>query len=158
VITVPTPRNLLIVVADGEHARFIRPGLDNALHSDAAFDSISAHKRSSELGSDHPGASFHTGSPAAHAETPRHDLHEMEKQKFARLIGDALNAAAARAEFDELVIVAPARVLSAIRNRLDVATRAMVVGALKKDLVKAPDHELWSHLVNWVEPVHRAAG
>ena len=151
-------RNLLIVVADGEHARFIRPAPDNAFRSDRALDSISAHKQSAALGSDHPGASFHTGSSAAHAEMPRHDLHRMEKQKFAHLIGDELNAAAARAEFDELIVVAPAHVLAAIRNRLYVATRAALVATLKKDLVKTPDHELGPHLAKWVKPVHRAMG
>ena len=152
------PRNLLIVIADGEHARFVRPAPDNALLSERAFDSISAHKQSAELGSDHPGASFHTGSSAAHAETPRHDLHRMEKQKFAHLISSELNAAAARAELDALIVVAPAQVLAAIRSRLDVATRATVIGTLKKDLVKTPDHELWPHLAEWIPPVHRATG
>lgn len=152
------PRNLLIVVADGEHARFIRSAPDNAFRSDRAFDSISAHKQSAALGADHPGASFHTGSSAAHAELPRHDLHRMEKQKFADLIGDELNAAAVRVEFDELIVVAPAHVLAAVRNRLAVATRAMVVGTLKKDLVKIPVHELRPHLAKWVGPVHRAIG
>ena len=154
----PTCRNLLIVVADGEHARFVRPGADDALHTEAAFDSISAHKRSSELGSDHPGASFHTGSSASHAEAPRHDPHRTEKNKFAYFIGGELNAAAARIEFDALVIVAPPHILTAIRNRLDVATRTLVIGALKKDLIKTPDDELGPHVANWTRPVHRAVG
>jgi protein required for attachment to host cells len=152
------PRNLLIVVADGEHARFIRPAPDNALRSDRAFDSISAHKQSAALRSDHPGASFHTGSSAAHAEMPRHDLHRMEKQKFAQLIGGELNAAAARGEFNELFVAAPAHVLAAIQSHLHVATRATIIGTLKKDLVRVPDHELWPHLAEWVGPVHRVAG
>jgi protein required for attachment to host cells len=144
------PRDLLIAIVDGEHARFVRPGPNNTLHRDSAFDSISAHKQSAALGSDHPGASFHTGSSAAHAERPRHDLHRMEKGKFAHLIGDELNAAAARAEFYELVIVAPAHVVTSILDRLDVATRATLIGTLKKDLVKTPDHELWPYLAKWV--------
>ncbi len=31
-------RKLLIVVADGEHARFVRSGPDNALHSEEVID------------------------------------------------------------------------------------------------------------------------
>ena len=30
------------------------------------------------------------------------------------------------------------------------------MGSLAKDLVNTPDHELWSHLKEWVRPVHRA--
>lgn len=154
----PPHRRLLIVVADGEHARFVRPGPGNALYSDATFNSVLAHKRSADMGSDHPGASFHTGSSAHHAQAPRHDPHTMGKEKFAHRIGSELNAAAARLEFDELVIVAPPHVLTAIRDRLDAATRATVTGTLKKDLVKVPDDELWPHVAHWVRPVHRATG
>jgi hypothetical protein len=63
-MTVKTMRKhckVLIVVADGEHVRFVRPAADNSLQGDAELDSISAHKRSEELGSDHSGASFHRG-------------------------------------------------------------------------------------------------
>ncbi|MBU6499459.1 MAG: host attachment protein [Rhodospirillales bacterium] len=148
-------RDLLIVIADGEHARFVRPAADNALHADRGFDSLSAHKRSAELGSDHPGASFHSDSSAHHAITPRHDLHALEKEKFAHLIGASLNAAAGAGQFSELVLVAPPHVLAAMRATLDTTTGAMVVGTLGKDLIKVPDHELQPHLAEWVHPVHR---
>lgn len=36
---------ILIVVADGEHARFVQPAEDHALHTVASFDAISAHQR-----------------------------------------------------------------------------------------------------------------
>jgi protein required for attachment to host cells len=149
---VPRHRNLLIVIADGEHARFVRPDGDKALHSDAAFDSIWAHKRSEELGSDHPGASFHTGSPAHHSVAPRHDPHALAKQRFAELVGDQLNAAADRGEFDELVIVAPPHVLADVRKELGSAAAGRIVGTLGKDLVNIPDHELWPHVAQWVRP------
>src|SRR5271155_1108245 len=77
----PKDRNLLIVVADGEHVRFVRPAADNALHSEAELDSPAAHKQSADLGSDHPGASMHTGSSAHHALAPRHDPHALAKVK-----------------------------------------------------------------------------
>ena len=151
----PIHSKLLIVVADGEHARFVRPGPDNALHSEAALDSVAAHKRSEELGSDRPGASYHTGSPAHHAETPRHDLHAMEKQSFARLIGEQLNAAGERGEFDELVLVALPHTEAAIRAELNSATNARIAGTVHKDLVKTPDEKLQPHLRKWVHPVRR---
>jgi protein required for attachment to host cells len=149
---VPRYRDLLIVVADGEHARFVRPAGDNAVHSDAAFDSVWAHKRSVELGSDHPGASIHTGSPAHHAIAPRHDPHALTKQRFAKLVGDQLNAAADRDEFEHLVIVAPAHTLSAIRKELGSTATARIVGTRSKDLVNVPDDELWPHVARWVHP------
>jgi protein required for attachment to host cells len=149
-------RNLLIVIADGEHVRFLRSAADNALHSDSAFDSISAHLRSSDLGSDHPGASFHTGSTGHHALAPRHDPHAMEQEKFGDEIARQLNTAAAGDAFQHLVVVAPSHVLSAIRGALNAATEARVIGTLAKDLVKVPDSELWPHLKEWVAPVDRS--
>lgn len=152
----PRDRNLLIVIADGEHVRFVRPAADNALRSEATVDLPSVHRRSADLGSDHPGASVHTGSSAHHALAPRHDPHALAKEQFAHSIAQQLNAGAAGGAFDELVIVAPAHVLSEICGALDTVTEATVVGTLAKDLVKTPDDELWPHVHTWVPPVHRS--
>ena len=149
----PLIQKLLLVIADGEHVRFVRPAANHALHSDSAMDSASAHMRSVDLGSDHPGASMHTGSSAHHMLAPRHDLHQQEKVKFAQAVAAQLNAATAT--FDELVVVAPAHTLAAIRKDLDTASDAKIVGTLQKDLVKTPDAELWPHVRHWVRPVHR---
>src|SRR5450755_2442737 len=90
----PINRNLLIVIADGEHASFFRPAPHNAIHRDESFDSINAHKRSADLGSDRPGGGFHTGASAHHALAPQHDPHTLEKEKFGRLVAQQLNEAA----------------------------------------------------------------
>jgi protein required for attachment to host cells len=154
-LVMPINRNLLFVIADGEHVRFVRPAGDNTLHSDAVLESFSAHKRSAALGSDRPGASYHTGSSAHHVLAPRHDMHALEKARFGRTIAQRLNTAAADDGFDELVIVAPPHTLVAVRQRLDAATDAKIVGTLAKDLVKVPDHELWPHLRWWIRPPRR---
>ncbi len=138
-------KGLLFVVADGEHVRFVRPAGDNALHSETRLDSEAAHKRSSDLGSDRPGAMV-----------PRHDPQDLEKAKFARAIAEQLNAGSAEDVFDELVIVAPPHTLAAVRGALNTTTAAKVVGSLAKDLVKVPDNELWPHVREWVRPAHRA--
>jgi len=149
------PRNLLIVIADGEHARFVRPAKDGALHTQQDMDSPAAHKRTADLGSDRPGAAFHSGSTAHHAIQPRHDLHVQVKTAFAQGIADQLNAAAARGSFEELVLVAPAHTMSALEAVLVAMAKDRVIGRLEKDLVKTPDHELQPHLHEWVPPVHR---
>ena len=149
-------RKLLLVIADGEHVRFVRPAADATLHSNAVLDSVSAHKRSADLGSDHPGTSMHTGSSAHHALAPRHDLHALEKEKFAHTVAAQLNAESVGV-FDDMVLVAPARTLAAIRQKLDAATDGKVVGTLAKDLVHTPDKDLWVHVQDWMRPVHRVS-
>jgi protein required for attachment to host cells len=149
------PLTLWIAIADGEHARFVKPDDNNVLHTVQAVDSASAHLRSRELGSDRPGRSVESATSARHAVGQRHDLHEMEKEKFARLVADELNAATARDEFDELLLVAPARVMHELREALGRAALSRLVGTLDKDLVKTPDHELWPHVRDWVSAGRR---
>ena len=149
------PLTLRIVIADGEHARFVQPDADNTLRTVGSFDLASAHLRSRDIGSDRPGRAFESGASARHAVGARHDLHTMEKEKFVRLVGEQINAASARDEFDELLLVAPPRALHELREALDPATPAKLVGALEKDLVKTPDHELWPHVREWVSPARR---
>lgn len=83
-------------------------------------------------------------------------MHILEKAKFGQCVARWLEAAAASGRFDELVLVAPPDTLTAIRDSLNTATDARIVGTLPKDLVKVPDHELWPHLRWWIRPTHRA--
>ncbi|MDA8049650.1 MAG: host attachment protein [Rhodospirillales bacterium] len=138
-------RELLVVIADGEHARFLRWG-EGVPRAERAFDSSAAHARSSELVSDRPGASFHSGASARHAAEPRHDPHALAKEAFARLVAHEIGVAAASGSYDGVVLAAPARVLNTIRAGLDAAAAECIVGMLRKDLVKVPDAELEAHL------------
>src|SRR4051812_37914001 len=148
-------QDLLIVVADGEHARFLRPAADNALHGVSEFDSTFAHKPSSDIGSDHPGATMHTGSTAHHALTPRHDPKDLEKARFARFVAQQINAFAMAEGFDRLILVAPSRILAAVYADLDADTKYFTINTLAKDLTKVPDSALWPHVKTWVPGVHR---
>lgn len=146
---------LLIVVADGEHARFVRPKENHALCSEFDLNAATAHDRTSDLGTDHPGATLHTGSSVHHALVPKHDLHDLETVKFAHLVAGRINKLALEDAFDDLVIAAPPRSLAAIRDKLSVDTEIRVIGTLAKDLIKVPDLELSEHFKAWVRPVHR---
>jgi protein required for attachment to host cells len=154
-LAVSTHTNMLIVIADGEHARFVRDSEDGVLRTQVGLDSIAAHQRSSSLGSDRPGASFHTGSTAHHAMTPRHDPHAQQKSQFAELVAQQVNAATGEEGFQKLILVAPAHVLQAIGTELHDDVRGRIVGCLAKDLVKTPDDALRPHLQEWLPPAHR---
>jgi protein required for attachment to host cells len=152
----PKPLTLWIAIADGEHARFVqRDGAGHPRTVDA-FDSASAHLRSSDLGTDRPGKTFESAGPAHHAVGGPQDLHRTAKERFVRLVGDKLNAASVRNAFDELLLVAPARALHELRESLDQSTKAKLVGTLEKDLVKTPDHELWPHLSESLRPARHS--
>ena len=142
---------LCILIADGEHARLLRPDADNVLHIATSFDSASAHLASHELGPDRQGRSFESD-----VVVPRRDPHQMAKTKFARFVAECLNEVSADDGFDRLVLVAPAHALREIESSLDAATARKLIGKLAKDLVKVPNHALSSHLQDWIGAPHRA--
>lgn len=142
-------RALWIVVADGEHARFVTPAPKRAFHTQRVLDSPTAHKKTSDLGTDKPPRTMESATGLRHAIAPKHDLHELEKRKFAHQVAREINRASASGAFDQLVLVAPARTLNDIRDELDATAVAKLLGTLRKDLVKVPDHELAPHLDEW---------
>jgi protein required for attachment to host cells len=142
---------ILIVLFDGEHARFVYSSEANVLHTERVFSSEAAHQRSSDLRSDRPGASFHSDSSAHHALNPRHDPHDMEKIGFARFVASEISDIP-EDEFDSIVIAAPSYALNIIKDVLPASVFAKLHGTVAKDLVKVPDQKLWEHLKAFVPP------
>jgi protein required for attachment to host cells len=149
VFIMPIHNRLLIVIADGGHARFVRPVPEtNDLHSTSRVIPADSHK--AEAG--------HTDAGTHHAQVPHHDKRSHdpqghEKAEFAEWIAAELNRDSGA--YDELVLVAPPHVLNRIAAHLGAIAAAKLTGRLDKDLTKLPDHELSSHLREWVRPVHR---
>jgi protein required for attachment to host cells len=147
-----TPKNpvVWVVVADGEHARVVIPtAVEGQFGTSIAFDSTTAHMRSRDLGTDHPGRVHESTSASRSAVSPRHDPHELAKTKFVVEVARLLNEHSAQKEFDQLVLVAPSHALHDLRAGLNTTTAAKVVGSVAKDFVKMPDHELSPHLKTW---------
>ncbi len=142
-----SPRILWVVVADGEHARILKPGKrPGRYRTEQQIDSVAAHKRASQLGSDQPGRAFESASALRHAVELRTDPHEMAKHRFLAEVARVINEAAAQSVFDRLVLVAPIHALHDLRQALSPASAEQLVGMLQKDLVKTPDPEIGEHL------------
>lgn len=121
----------LIVLADAEHVRFVRPEeADNTLHSYSRVNPADGR-----IGS----------------ETKR---HAMSPDELPDLVAKQLDADVGT--YDELYIAAPAKTLHEIRAHLTKPAQAKLKDTLDKDLTKIPDHELWPHFEHWVRPLHRA--
>ena len=151
-------QRLLVVVTDGAHARFLRQTPENHLHQEQAFDSTAAHRRASDLRTDGPGASFHTGSSAHHAIAPKHDPKALAKEDFAAFIAREIDQAVAAEAWDALVVVAPAHTMNPLCKHLGKAAQALLAGKVEKDLVKTPIAELPAHLKQFIPVVHHPAG
>ncbi len=148
-------QRLLVVIADGEHARFLRQTPHDTLKQDRVFEASAAHQRPSGLRSDGPGASFHTGASAHHAITPKHDPKVLEKEKFAAFVAGEIDGAVTAEAWDALVVVAPAHSMAVLRERLGPAAQALLAGTVEKDLIKTPTDELPSHLRQFIPEVLR---
>lgn len=143
---------LWILLADAEHARVVVPNaVAGGFRTATAFDSVVAHRTAADLGTDAPGRTYDRVGGARHAIVPRHDPHAVEEERFLQEIAGFLREAERAGNFQTLVLVAPGKVLHALRRLLDPAVRAKLVGSEGKDLLKVPDHSLPSHLATWAQ-------
>ena len=134
------------VIADGGRARFVERDEAGAYRTVLSFVAAEMHKRSRDLGLDRPARVKESANSARHAIEPRRDLHEAAKEDFIELVAEQLDAEHGRDQFDSLVLVAPPRVLTELKNNLSKPLAKLVVGDLQKDLTKVPDHDLTGHL------------
>lgn len=106
---------------------------------------------SRELGSDAPGRSFSSSSPAksGYEET---DWHRQAEDRFAVAGADRLESAASGNDAD-IVVVAPPRILGELRKHWGRRTKDRLIAEIGKDLV----HHETDDIARTIE-VHPAAG
>ena len=95
-----------------------------------------------------PGRSQESATTARHSFVDADGPVRREKREFAHEVADYLNRAAARGEFDELVVAAPARFLGDLRATLDAPARRRVAAEIIKDLTKETEAELDARLAD----------
>lgn len=142
------PVKTLVVVADGERARFLS-GLGRCMSFESAGPGeivvADAGKPNRDLASDKPGRTS-SGKDGIRSAMETTDFHRREKQLFARSVAEIVDRMAGDSTYDRLVLVAPPSTLGELRAHLNKHTSGRVTGEVAKDLTKIPDHELRSHL------------
>lgn len=138
---------LWYAIADGGKARFVeRDG--SAFRTVASFVSADLHAKAADLGTDRPTRVQDSGGPGRHAVEPRRDLKELAKEDFVKLVAAELAAEHGQGAFEELMLVAPAGVLTELKHALAKPVAQSVVRDLQKDLTNVPDHDLAAHLAS----------
>jgi protein required for attachment to host cells len=140
------PSRIWYVIADGGRARFVAQDANGAFRTVLSFVATDMHKRSSDLGRDRPARVKESANAARHAVEPRRDLHEAAKEDFIALVAEEIAAEHGNGQFDQLVLVAPPKVLTELKQSLSKPMAALVLNDLQKDLTKVPDHDLTEHL------------
>lgn len=133
-------------IADGGRARFVERDENGAYRTVVSFDSADLHHKASDLLSDRPGRVMESATPGRSAVEPRQDPKRAAKEDFVKLVADKLAAEHERGAFDQLMLVAPPRVLTELKQKLAKPVADLVVKDLQKDLTKVPDHDLTEHL------------
>jgi protein required for attachment to host cells len=123
-----------VFVGDGQKALFLINEGDEKFPNLRRL-SVEEHRDppTHEQGSDAPGRAYSSAGwgRSAVGET---DWHELEKEHFAASIADRINRAAQSAAFNQLVVVAPPKILGDLRREFTKKTDAKIVAEIPKDL------------------------
>ena len=131
-------RGLWVVVADGEKALFLKNEGDAKFPDfKVATEMAQENPATREQGAERPGRHSDGPSPhnSAYAET---DWHRLSKERFADEIAERLYKLAHRGEFEEIVLVAPPRVLGEMRKKLHKEVAEKVKAEVAKTLTNQP--------------------
>ena len=137
-------RRTWYVIADGGRARFVERDEQGAYRTISTFVSTEMKASSRDLATERPGRVHESATTARHAIEPKTDPKEAAKEDFIRYVVEQVQSA--QESFDDLVLVAPPRVLGHLRETLPKSVADAVTRDLAKDLTKVPDHELSEHL------------
>jgi protein required for attachment to host cells len=131
---------LLYLITDGGRARLVRRTPTGHFVTIEEIDGEQRLKTlRQELRASPPAREFSKGSPRRSA-VGKEDFYRPAKEAFVGDVADRAVEAARREQLDAVFLAAPARLLGPLKVRLD--QRVRVAGAIRKDLTKAPDHEL----------------
>ena len=129
---------LLVMVADGEKALFLKNEGDNLYPNLQLFQEMKQDNPATrEQGTDRPGRSVSSVGTARSA-VEEVDWHHIAKERFAGEIAEALYRHAHDNRFDKLVVIAPAKILGSLRKAFHAEVTDRIVGEISKELTSHP--------------------
>ena len=136
----------LYLIADGGRVRYVErtgPGHFNTFRK---FVSAHIHEKASELLRDHPARVQESATTTRHGIERKINPRDKIEQKFIQEVAADLRDDKTIGGFDNVVIVAPPKLLSVLRESLPQAFVSKLVDSIDKDLTKIPDGDLYRHL------------
>lgn len=136
------PHAAWVVVCDARKAMFLR---NEGTPIQPRFEveevkEASANPPNARQGRDRPGRIQNAVAPTSATEET--DWHELAEAKFARDTAAALKRPNRSGLPRDIVLVAPPRILAALRQHLDSEARSRILAEVDKDLTKHPIHEM----------------
>ena len=123
-----------VFVGDGQKALFLINEGDEKFPNLRRLSVLeSADPPSREQGSDAPGRAY-SSVGQIRSSVEETNWHELQKERFAASVAGRINKAAFAGEFEQIVVVAPAKILGDLRQELTKEAAAKIVAEIGKDL------------------------
>ena len=142
------PHDAWVFIGDGKKALFLRNAGDEKflnLKTERVFAEENPPSR--EQGTDHPGRGFKRAGTNQRSSMEMTDWHELEKHHFAQRTAAAMEKIVRDCDVKALVIVAPPRTLSDLRQAFHPDVKSRIVAEINKDLTKHTVAEIERHLI-----------
>lgn len=107
--------------------------------------------RAGELESDRPGRAYDRKGGGRHAMSKEENSVEHVEQEFAHRVLAQLERSREAGAFDQLVLIAPPKMLGRLRRGLPAPLRTLVVADLAKDLAMATPDEVRGYLEELIQ-------
>jgi protein required for attachment to host cells len=134
--SVQVPTNALVLISDGRRARLLRnqgTPVKPQLIVEQALERV--NPKTHEQGTDKPGRKHGTDGNARSA-IEQTDWHQQDEQRFAAEIAELLYKLGHAGNYDELVVVAPPKMLGDLRAKFHPEVKGAVIAELARDLTQ----------------------
>ena len=142
------PHDAIVFVGDGRKALFLRNDGDEKfpnLKTEQVF--VDHNPATHDQGTDRPGRIFPgAGSGGRRGAVEATDWHELEEQRFARMVAEALEKLVRDRKVKAVVIAAPPRTLAELRQAFHDDVKSRIIAEVDKDFTKHPVYEIEKHL------------
>jgi protein required for attachment to host cells len=136
------PRNALVLVGDGRKALFLRNrGTPRDVELIVERELQQHNPATREQGTDRPGRK-HGADGVSRSAISETDWHDQAEERFAGEVADMLYEMEHAHKFNELVVVAPPKVLGNLRAAFHPEVSQCIVAEVAKDLTSHPIPEL----------------
>ena len=136
-----------ILIADASRARILKndgPGFGVDAVDDMIFQG--ENRKLQDILADKPGRSFDSAGGGRHAMEYKSDAVHEDERAFAATLMSVLQEAHDRKDYDQLILIAPPKMLGDLRAVLPGALKAVTCAEINKDLTQIPNGEMADHL------------
>jgi protein required for attachment to host cells len=138
----PIPHAALVLVGDGNKAIFYR-NEGTPMHVNLVVERMFSQEnpRTRDQGTDRPGR-YAGPVGSARSAVEETDWHQLAEDRFAHQISAELYRLAHANRFEQLIVVAPPKVIGNLRSSLHQAVTRRIVAEIPKDLTGRPKEDV----------------